>query len=59
MNTGTVWLGLGFLAQGMFTLRFFIQWIVSERRKESHVPHPHPFDYAQGWLLPQREKGSR
>ncbi len=29
---------LGFGAQAMFASRFIIQWIASERRKESHIP---------------------
>ena len=33
-----VWTCVGFLAQGVFFGRFFIQWIVSERRGESTVP---------------------
>ena len=31
-------LGLGFFAQGLFALRFIVQWIYSERRRESVVP---------------------
>lgn len=33
-----IWLGIGFLGQFMFSLRFLVQWIVSERKKESIVP---------------------
>ncbi len=29
---------VGFVGQGFFFLRFFIQWIVSEKLKRSHVP---------------------
>jgi len=32
------WLILGFIGQAMFTMRFLIQWIASERRKESVIP---------------------
>ncbi len=32
------WKILGFTAQGMFFGRFFIQWLVSERKGESTVP---------------------
>lgn len=32
------WIIVGFLAQGMFFGRFFIQWIVSEYKGESTVP---------------------
>lgn len=32
------WILLGFVAQGMFTMRFVVQWIASERAKRSVVP---------------------
>jgi lipid-A-disaccharide synthase-like uncharacterized protein len=32
------WLALGFLAQGLFTARFLVQWIASERAGRSVVP---------------------
>jgi lipid-A-disaccharide synthase-like uncharacterized protein len=34
----TAWLVFGFAAQAVFGLRFLIQWIASERAKESVVP---------------------
>jgi lipid-A-disaccharide synthase-like uncharacterized protein len=33
-----VWLAIGFLGQALFAARFLVQWIVSERRRESVVP---------------------
>jgi len=36
--TWTTWTAIGFLGQGMFFSRFAVQWVVSERRGESHVP---------------------
>ncbi|ACM36275.1 MULTISPECIES: lipid-A-disaccharide synthase N-terminal domain-containing protein [Rhizobium/Agrobacterium group] len=33
-----IWLGLGVLAQLMFSLRFIIQWLVSEKQKRSVIP---------------------
>ena len=33
------WLVLGFGAQGLFTGRFFVQWLASERRRQSIVPN--------------------
>lgn len=33
-----VWIGIGFLGQSLFFGRFFVQWIASERRKESVIP---------------------
>ena len=35
---GNYWLALGFVAQGLFTGRFLVQWIASERAKRSVVP---------------------
>jgi len=33
-----IWLGLGFFAQLMFSARFLIQWLASERAGKSIVP---------------------
>ncbi len=33
-----VWLVIGFVAQGAFFMRFLVQWIESERRKQSVIP---------------------
>ena len=33
-----IWLGGGLFAQAMFFLRFFIQWIISEKKKQSVIP---------------------
>jgi lipid-A-disaccharide synthase-like uncharacterized protein len=38
MTTEHVWLGVGLLGQALFSARFLVQWIASERRKESVVP---------------------
>lgn len=35
----TFWLCLGFFAQLLFSGRFLIQWIASERARKSIVPH--------------------
>lgn len=32
------WVLLGFLAQGIFTMRFLLQWIASERAGRSVIP---------------------
>ncbi|WP_353177407.1 lipid-A-disaccharide synthase N-terminal domain-containing protein [Salinisphaera sp. T5B8] len=32
------WIALGLLGQGLFSARFIVQWIASERRRTSHVP---------------------
>lgn len=38
MSTETIWLGIGFLGQGLFFGRWLVQWIASERSAESRVP---------------------
>jgi lipid-A-disaccharide synthase-like uncharacterized protein len=32
------WLVFGFVGQAMFTMRFIVQWIASEKKKESVIP---------------------
>lgn len=32
------WVILGFIAQAMFTMRFVVQWIASERARKSVIP---------------------
>ena len=38
MTADHVWLGVGLLGQAFFSTRFLIQWIASEKRKQSVVP---------------------
>ena len=38
MTTDHVWLAIGLLGQALFSARFFVQWIASERKKQSVVP---------------------
>jgi len=38
MNATTFWLAVGFLGQGLFSMRFLIQWIHSERHRRSLIP---------------------
>src|SRR4051795_4793538 len=33
-----LWLAIGFLGQAVFTARFLVQWVASERRRDSVVP---------------------
>jgi lipid-A-disaccharide synthase-like uncharacterized protein len=40
MTTEQVWVGVGLLGQSLFSARFLVQWIASERRKQSVVPRP-------------------
>ncbi len=34
----TFWLTIGFLGQAFFTARFLVQWLASERKRDSVVP---------------------
>ena len=38
MNTESIWLAVGFLGQAMFSMRFLVQWIYSERQRRSIIP---------------------
>jgi len=37
-ETWAIWVAVGFLGQAMFSIRFLIQWISSEKRRESVIP---------------------
>lgn len=37
-STDAIWLGIGFTGQLAFTSRFLVQWVASERQKDSVVP---------------------
>jgi lipid-A-disaccharide synthase-like uncharacterized protein len=38
MSDAHLWLSVGFVGQAFFSARFIIQWIASEKRKESVIP---------------------
>lgn len=38
MDSKTIWYLVGFLGQGLFSARFIVQWLVSERKKQSVIP---------------------
>ena len=38
MDHDPFWLAIGFLGQGFFSARFFVQWLKSEKLKKSVVP---------------------
>lgn len=47
-----VWLTIGMVAQLMFTLRFVVQWVASERVRQSVVPETFwYFSFAGGLML--------
>lgn len=37
-NIPAIWLAVGFLGQTLFSLRFIVQWIASERKRRSVIP---------------------
>lgn len=45
------WVIVGFIAQGLFTARFGVQWIASEKRKKSHIPESFWYFSLIGGLL--------
>ena len=38
MTQTTMWLTIGFAGQALFSARFLVQWIASERQKRSVIP---------------------
>jgi lipid-A-disaccharide synthase-like uncharacterized protein len=38
MPVDNLWMAVGFLGQAVFSARFIVQWIVSERRRQSVIP---------------------
>ena len=38
METDTLWLAIGFTGQALFSARFLVQWIYSERHRRSVIP---------------------
>jgi len=38
MSTEQIWIVIGLCGQGLFFMRFFVQWISSEREQRSVIP---------------------
>ena len=38
MKIDAIWLGIGFLGQAIFSARFIVQWLYSERARKSVIP---------------------
>ena len=38
LSAEQIWLCIGFLGQGLFTMRFFVQWLASEKARKSVIP---------------------
>ena len=51
-TTEQIWLCIGFVGQGLFTMRFLVQWLASEKKKKSVVPNAFwYFSLAGGFTL--------
>ena len=51
MEHNPVWLTIGFLGQALFFGRFFVQWLASEKRKQSVIPRAFWFFSLAGGLV--------
>ncbi len=51
MSNLMAWQVLGFVGQGVFTARFLVQWIASEKKRDSVVPVAFWWLSLQGGLL--------
>jgi len=38
VSVETIWIGVGLLGQGLFSARFLVQWLASERQRRSVIP---------------------
>ena len=38
MSNETLWIAIGLVGQAFFFMRFFVQWVYSERQKRSVIP---------------------
>ncbi|MBL8641382.1 MAG: lipid-A-disaccharide synthase N-terminal domain-containing protein [Alphaproteobacteria bacterium] len=38
ISASAIWIAIGFLGQAMFFMRFFVQWIASEKEGKSIIP---------------------
>jgi lipid-A-disaccharide synthase-like uncharacterized protein len=38
MTADQIWLGIGLAGQALFSARFLVQWLASEKKKQSVVP---------------------
>ena len=51
-TTEIVWVAIGLLAQAMFSMRFIVQWIASEKARASIVPETFwYFSFVGGLML--------
>ena len=38
LNVNMIWLAVGLLGQALFSARFLVQWLASERKRQSIIP---------------------
>jgi len=38
MTSDAIWLAVGFMGQALFSMRFLVQWLKSERQRRSVIP---------------------
>ena len=51
-TTDLIWISIGFIAQFMFSMRFVVQWLASEKARASIVPETFwYFSFAGGVML--------
>jgi lipid-A-disaccharide synthase-like uncharacterized protein len=51
-TTELIWLAIGFSAQAMFSARFIVQWLASEKARRSVVPETFwYFSFVGGFML--------
>lgn len=51
-TTELVWITIGFLAQFMFSMRFIVQWVATEKARASIIPETFwYFSFAGGSML--------
>jgi lipid-A-disaccharide synthase-like uncharacterized protein len=51
ISPATFWVALGFLGQALFSARFLVQWIASEKAKRSIIPSAFWFFSVGGGLI--------
>lgn len=51
ISPATFWVAIGFLGQALFSARFLVQWIASERAKRSIIPSAFWFFSVGGGLI--------
>lgn len=50
-TTEHIWLCIGFIGQGLFFMRFFVQWLASEKQKKSIIPNAFWYFSVAGGLI--------